>query len=414
MPLSDKQKDYLINSTHSFNICSGVSSSGKTFINNLRWYEFIRNEVPKGELLMMSGKTKETLHDNVVRDLEKIDDCNCIKIHKQPLRIFITDKDIEIACVSADDESSWGRIQGKTVFGWYADEIVEHPESLVNIAIKSCRSGGKQRMKFWTCNPDHPDHFVKKNFIDSSEVDVKNWFFGFPDNPILDKGYIKELEQTLTGVFKERLFFGKWNAAEGNIFTNFDPSFHVVDKLPEMLDYFVGVDWGYNNPTAMTLIGIDRDGIYYAIDEWYQSGRLVDASLAGELNAKGWNKNGTRGQMPSYVYADSEDPASCEALRRVTGWSVVPAAKPAGSVVDGIRIIQQLLQKGGNDKARLYFHPRCVNLIGQMGGYRWKKVRGRELDEPVKENDHSVDSLRYTIFSREAGRVRLVKRNPFK
>jgi hypothetical protein len=181
-----------------------------------------------------------------------------------------------------------------------------------------------------------------------------------------------------------------------------------------MVDYVLGIDWGFNHVTAMTLFGINKDGVYYAMDEWVQRERLVDAVMINELRAKGWDKLGPRNVSPTYVYADSEDPASCEAFRRFSGWSVLPASKPAGSVVDSIRVVQELLQKGGNGKARLYFTDRVPNLTTQMGSYRWKTVRGVDKDEPVKENDDSVDSLRYPLFSREAGRVRVIHKNPFR
>ena len=409
MPLSPKQIDFIINSTHSFNISSGVASSGKTFANNLRWYEFMRNHVEPGSLVMMSGKTKETLYDNVVREIEKLDDCGCIGIQKSPLRLYMPDRKIEAACVGADDESSWGRIQGKTVAGWYADEIVEHPESLVNIAVKSCRQGGRSRPKFWTCNPDNPNHFVKKNYIDNPEIDKKNWFWGFKDNPTLEREYIRELEHTLTGVFKERLFYGRWVAAEGNIFSNFDPSFHVVDKHPEIVEYYASFDWGFNNPLAALLIGVDSDDVFYVLDEFYERGRLVDESLNQELREKGWDKLGPRKEMPYQCYYDVESPSDAQRMLQM-GWNMVPAVKHPGSVNESIKATQQRFQVGENGRAKLYILGKCTNTIGEVMGYQWRAVKGAVKDEPVKKNDHAVDCLKGFVYSRDAGKVRVVGR----
>ena len=83
--LSKKQRTYLRNSTASFNIATGAVSSGKTFAQVLRWDAFVFTEVPEGALLMMSGKTAESLYDNIIHLWESIDPEH-IEVTRQPLR----------------------------------------------------------------------------------------------------------------------------------------------------------------------------------------------------------------------------------------------------------------------------------------------------------------------------------------
>lgn len=421
--LSQKQRKAIDTPLAKFNIFSGVTGSGKSLITNLIAIKaLIEDDIKDGDLVLFSGNTSESLYDNIIKPIIQIDPVGMFsysnKAGHQRLYFDNGKKKIEVSCVGASNERAQDRIQGKNVALWMADEIVKQPKSFVEMALSRCRRVRDGEMEttpvIWTCNPDHPEHFIKKDYIDNPDIDCKNWFFGFGDNPTINDDYINDVKQRYSGVFYQRMIEGKWVAAEGSIFTNFEPSFHIVSELPQMTDYFVGIDWGYNNPTAIVLFGIDKDGIYYAMDEWYASNRLVDVAMVNELKARGWDKLGLNGSIPSYVYADSEDPASCDAFRRASGWSVVAAAKPAGSVVDGIRIMQEMFQKGGNGKARFYIHNKCTNLISQCGSYRWKTVRGVDKDEPVKENDHAVDAARYVIYSREAGRVRTFKKNPFR
>jgi PBSX family phage terminase large subunit len=421
--LSQKQNEALNSELAKFNIFSGVTGSGKSLITNLKVMKtLLEPSIKDGDLVLFSGNTSESLYDNVIKPIIQVDPVGLFtysnKAGHQRLYFNSGKKKVEISCVGANNERAQDRVQGKNVALWLADEIVKQPKSFVEMALSRCRRVEGDRMTttpvIWTCNPDHPEHFIKKDYIDNPEIEVKNWFFGFEDNPTINDDYIADVKRRYSGVFYQRMIEGKWVAAEGSIFTNFEPSFHIVNELPPMIDYFMGIDWGYNNPTAMVLFGIDKDNVYYAIDEWYQAGRLVDVAMVNELRQRGWDKLGPRKTPPSYVYADSEDPASCDAFRRFSNWVVVPASKPAGSVVDGIRIFQELLQKQGNGKARFYIHSKCSNLISQIGSYRWKTVRGVDKDEPVKENDHAVDAARYVIFSREAGRVRVIRKNPFR
>ncbi len=413
MPLSPKQVDFLQTSTHSYNISSGVASSGKTWIHNLRFYEYLQNEAPAGSLLLLTGKTKESLYDNVVRGLEAIDDIGCIRVHGQPLRVQVTNKNIEIACIGADDESSWGRLQGKTVWGWYADEITLHPESLVGIAVKSCRAEGKTWPKFWTCNPDHPDHYIKRQYIDNTQIDVKNWYWGFEDNPVLSKDYISELKNTLSGIWLERLFHGRWVAAQGGIYDKFNRSIHVIRQVPvELVEYVIGIDWGYENPLALVLIGIDYDGTYYILDEIYKSKQLIDKSLVDLMAVKGWFdlKYNSRKIGISYAYADSARPDYVYIFNEITK---IPTIGGRKEVNEGIQSVQRRFIDKDNGKYGLYILEQCHNTIKEIEGYHWHIVKGTGKDEPEKKDDHICDALRYVILTRDTMMKPLAK-NPFR
>jgi phage terminase large subunit len=74
---------------------------------------------------------------------------------------------------------------------------------------------------------------------------------------------------------------------------------------------------------------------------------------------------------------------------------VYARAASKGRVLDGIQLVQDALKVQGDGKARLTVDPQCENLIGEFEAYRWKETNGIAKDEPVKESDHALDSLRY-------------------
>jgi phage terminase large subunit len=69
----------------------------------------------------------------------------------------------------------------------------------------------------------------------------------------------------------------------------------------------------------------------------------------------------------------------------------LPAQGHKGRVLDGIAIVQGLLTVQGDNLPRLTIDPSCVNTINEFESYVWKPGK----DEPVKENDHSQDAVRY-------------------
>ena len=50
-------------------------------------------------------------------------------------------------------------------------------------------------------------------------------------------------------------------------------------------------------------------------------------------------------------------------------------------------------------QTRIHIHPRCVNTLREIKGYKYRKNRdGVTLDEPVKVNDHAMDALAYGVY----------------
>jgi PBSX family phage terminase large subunit len=398
--LSQKQIDVISEPLHDYNILSGVTGSGKSFATNLKWYEIITT-APKNSLFLQTGNNEESVWDNITSKLLEIDKTDHWLQYKavaNKKRIIVRPTGTQVVCTGANTENAKDRIQGKNVAGWYADEIVKQPRSFVEMALSRCRKeeNGKMVMTpvIWTCNPDSPSHYIKTDYIDNQQIDIRNWFFGFYDNPLITDEYIEKQKKNFSGVFYDRMILGLWVLAEGVIYNEFARDKHVVDVLPEMYSTFeVGVDWGYSNPMVYLLVGITGDDEYYIIDEYYKTQQLVDDSLRTELTDQ------FDYQFNTNAFCDRSRP---EQMRQLS--NIFPELNVRGAendVTDGIQEVAKRFKMRDNGKYGLYIHSRCINLIRELENYRWKENKsGISKDEPLKEDDHCVDALRYVIYSK--------------
>jgi len=227
---------------------------------------------------------------------------------------------------------------------------------------------------FLTFNPIGKSNWIYKYFFKEKQPDTEILHVNYKDNPFLEEEYrqiLKNLEKQDPRYYKIYTL-GEFADLDHLVYNNWD----VVEKLPESYDEIVyGLDFGYNNPTALLKIGI-KDNEIYVIKELYES-HLTNADLIEKMR--------DFVDTDSIIYADSAEPARIEELNRAGFW-VKPAYK---SVKDGIDFVK---------RHRVHIHKECVNTIEEIEMYSWKTDKeGNILEEPVKFKDHSLDALRYAM-----------------
>jgi len=178
-------------------------------------------------------------------------------------------------------------------------------------------------------------------------------------------------------ISKERVIFDKCIVKE------FSP--------PSYQDKF-GIDFGFNDPTAITR-SFYHDNSLYIYEEW--GGPSIDIDKLRALLDRIDEKR------IEYFNCDPADKTTIKTLNNnwtdengevKKGFACFPAKKPAGSVHAGIRWLRSL-------KA-IYIHPRCVQTIEESKKWRWKvhKRTGEVLEELAEGNDHRFDSVRYAHY----------------
>lgn len=393
--LSDKQLWSLYNSNCRINIWEGAVRSGKTHASLLRWIRYILN-APQGNLLML-GKTYGTLVRNIINPMQEF-------IGKD-MRFYSSMNKAEvwgrtIYCYGAGQKDAAGIIQGMTAAGCYGDELSLWPIEVFKMMLSRLSVEGAKF--FGTTNPDAPKHPLKVEFIDKvGYLDVKTFHFALEDNIFLPKTYIEELKKEYVGLWYQRYILGLWAVAMGAIYDFYTDREPYVIKTPPPAEYYVvGIDYGTMNPAAFILFGVNKKTKpkIWAEKEYVYSGRdkqaqKTDSEYSSDLR-------GFLGNIkPRRIYPDPSARSFIVQLKKDKFLNVVEDVD--NSVADGIRFQSSMLKNG--DYA---ICSNCVKTREEYSMYIWdEKAQARGKDEPVKENDHTKDAERYTLYN-EFGKKR--------
>ena len=171
---SPKARDFIYNSDAFINIAHGSVRSGKTIAATWRFLAHVASS--DYDEFMISGKTRDTIERNVIRDLIRmIDGSLDYKYRKFDNYIEIENKKIWL--IGFSDEGATEKVRGMTVGGWYADELTSASKSTVEMAITRCSVDGAKM--FWTMNPESPYHFIYTDYITNQDLldsgTVKCW-----------------------------------------------------------------------------------------------------------------------------------------------------------------------------------------------------------------------------------------------
>jgi PBSX family phage terminase large subunit len=387
MRLSKKQLDFLVKSHGRINIAHGAVRSGKTFIFNVRWLDYIANDSPPG-LLMMVGKTIRSLERNVLMGnmglFELIGEGN-YKYNRSTGELNIGNR--TIICIGAADESSEAKIRGLTLSGALCDEVTLYPKNFVEQLLARCSTAGSKL--FWNCNPDHPLHYIKTQYLDDIEIKdlVRSFHFLMDDNPALSQEYIEALKRTTHGVFYQRNILGQWARAEGLIYDCFNPQRHVLDNISVAFDrYYVSVDYGTMNPCTFILVGVKGD-THFLLKEYYYDGRASNGRQKTDDEYADDFASFVHGYKLSGIAVDPSAASFIAALRK-RKFHITPAKN---SVLDGIRTTATFIALD-----KLFVHKSCENTIKELQSYSWDlKASQQGEDKPLKTQDHAMDALRY-------------------
>lgn len=398
MSLTKMQQEYLMSCNHRWNIKTGATGSGKSFLD---YAVTIPKRIiaTKGEgLIVLFGNTQGTFERNILepmRDIWGIENVSRIKGNNKAV-LFGK----ECYVLGADNKKHVARIQGTTIEYAYGDEVTTWSEEVFQMLKSRLRC---EHSTFdGTCNPDSPNHWFK-SFLDSdADIYEQNYVI---DDGVLPDYVVEELKKEYAGtVYYDRYILGKWALAEGLIYPMFKSA--LVDSLPEVnaSQYVVSIDYGTMNAFS-AILWSKRDNIWYAEREYYYSGRdtgvqKTDNEYVEDLNewiSDIWEwvkENPKYSPLGGMIYdriTTIIDPsaASFIALLKKSEWSKVRQADNA--VLDGIRETAVALQMG---KIKI-LQPAMKNWIQEAGGYVWDD---KSVDEkPVKVSDHSMDATRYFV-----------------
>lgn len=268
MRLSPKQKEFWNKANHRWNIKSGATRSGKSYLDYFIIPRRIRAVAGKEGLVVILGNTKGTLQRNIIEPLQKIWSTELVSdIRSDNTAILFGEK---CYCLGADKINQVDRIRGSSIKYCYGDEVVTWHEDVFNMLGSRL---DKPYSKFdGTCNPDSPNHWFYKFLQKQDKLDIYLQHYTIDDNPFLAKEFIDNLKKEYAGtVLYDRYILGKWALAEGLIYKVFadNPAKFIVPKaaIPERFESInIGHDFGGNKSNhTFVASGIGFDGHIYKL-----------------------------------------------------------------------------------------------------------------------------------------------------
>lgn len=334
-------------------------------------------------------QARDIAWENLKKELSPIAN----SINESRLELRVKTKDGEESIITLRGWESIETLRGQKLDFVVIDEVASMRNFWLNWqeVIRPTLTDNKGEGLFIS-TPKGFNHFYDLYNLEATDKDFKSFHFTTYDNPFIPVEEIEKAKQELTEDRFAQEYLADFRKTQGLVYKEFDRKKHIYTGEPNIRvkEVIAGIDFGFTNPCAVLTIIKDTDDNYWVDNEFYQTGR-TDLQVAEYVAAQNFAR----------VYPDPESPSGIEELRR-KGVNIRDVIKNKDSIKNGIDRVRELLKAG-----RLKVNAHCVNLIYEFETYTYpdKKDMRNQDENPIKENDHALDALRYPILM-EAGMVR--------
>jgi phage terminase large subunit len=350
-------------------VMQGGTRSGKTY-NILTWF-IVKLLQEKGKTLTICRSSLPSIKGSVMRDfieiLSKYGLYSEEKHNKSENLYFLGGNTVEF--VSTDQPQ---KIRGRKRNYLFINEANEvNYESWMQLALRT----------------------TEKIVIDYNPSDYYSWIYDkvvpredadftvttYKDNPFLEKSIVDEIERLRDSDHQYWRVYGLGERAisEATIYTHWKRR----RNFPEGGEIFYGLDFGYNNQTALVRVK-HYDGEIY-VEQLIYDTKMATSLLIDRLKSIGLGRR-------DEIFADAAEPKTIAEINKA-GFNLKPAIK---DVYAGINKVKSF---------SLFVKSDSLDLLDEIKNYKWKTDHdGNTLDEPVKFRDHLMDSMRYAIYTKYA------------
>lgn len=239
--------------------------------------------------------------------------------------------------------------------------------------------------------------------IDVIEVDMR-------ENPHLDKEEVQTYLDSLDEKERQVRGEGKFVVRAGLVYERFKRETHVIPPidpkkyLHPRYKWYMSLDHGFNNPTAVLWHVVTPDNRVITFDEHYEAGQIIEYHATVIKN-----RREVHGRMPDLHVCD---PALAQ-RQAVTGTSIqteyavrgVGMALGNNDVLTGVAKVNEYLDFNADGQPNWLITANCANLIKELQRLRWKSWASKKqqsennpYDQIHKKDDHACDAARY-MFS---------------
>jgi phage terminase large subunit len=243
----------------------------------------------------------------------------------------------------------------------------------------------------------------------------------------LSEKYIRTLESTYQGQMYDRYLMGEWASYEGLVYPQWNDQVHVQPHT-DMLNYLddlvryrryepnwvEGYDFGIAAPSCYLLAFVDPEYKVHIVDGFHRKEFDIRDQVI-QIN----RIRAHYGVPDDYIFADPSVFRRFRATASTVGKSTpdlmwdygkIRLRRGNNDIMNGILKVQSYLtvQQGTRNpynvdttSPMLYVSDRLQCVPDEMASYMWKRdSHDVPQDEPIDENDHSLDTIKYMLSDR--------------
>lgn len=268
-----------------------------------------------------------------------------------------------------------------------ATDIAKDDFNVIRLYLRAQSLDKKKNQIFLSLNPIDEFHWIKDYLLDNPEMskNVKFIHSTYKDNPFIDETTRQRYEDLITQDYNfYRIYaLGEWGKLEDLIYKNWDTVDSYDRNIPGGTVIY-GLDFGFNDPNVVTR------SVVKGYDAWHEA-LLYRPNMTNKDLIDFMKANMPKSEWTKPIFADAQNPDKIRELR-IAGFNAKPAQK---NVYDGIDLMKRM---------RHHVLASSTDIIKEFRAYSWKKDRnGNITDEPVDFLNHSMDALRYALYSQLRG-----------
>jgi len=290
--------------------------------------------------------------------------------------------------------------QGRAIDSCYCDEQCHHDFVGIFDEIQA-RLLVKEGYISWSMTPVLPQPELEERIEDLPDTD-EVFYANLNSNRKSRGGYIADdridkLIASWPAETQTTRIEGKFASFHGAVYSTFSRQVHVIKPfpIPEGWGLYRGFDFGFTNPFCCLWMAKDKDENWYVFREYYKARTGIQEHISTVKRLSG---------KEQYLvnWADPENAENRSDMRKA-GIVTRCAHK---DIARGIELVQSKLKIKENKKPSLFIFNTCRNTAREFPSYHYPKgtKKNNPADIPVGKDDHTLDVVRYVVYSTDGKR----------